>query len=237
MKIVICDGSRKRAEETAELFKKHVLRGRDTLRICESCDQLVRDMEKEPQDVIVMDTCVNGSDGLAAAARIREQHSRALILFLSDTPEHAIKAFQVEAFRFLEKPLMPGAADVLWDEIEEAYLNSPKRFAYRRDGCLNACGISEIAYILSNGNFIDIRLVCGSTTDFVSMSLKEALRRLSDDGFVQISRGCVVNLLHVRVCGAGEVVLADGETLPVKTSFKKDVMLAFKQYCDRRNYS
>ena len=101
MKIVICDGSRKHAEETAELFKKHVIRGRDTLRICESCDQLVRDMEKEPQDVIVMDTCVNGSDGLAAAARIREQHSRALILFLSDTPEHAIKAFQVEAFCFL----------------------------------------------------------------------------------------------------------------------------------------
>lgn len=237
MKIAICDGDRKRAEETASLFRKHAVRGRDTLKVYESCETLVRDMEQEPKDVIVMDTCVNGADGLAAAARIREQHSRALILFLSDTPEHAIKAFQVEAFRFLEKPLMPGAADVLWDEIEEAYLNSPKRFAYRRDGCLNACGISEIAYIQSNGNFIDLRLVCKTTIDFVSMSLKEAAIRLSGSGFVQISRGCVVNLRHVRALGAGQAVLESGKTLPVKSTFKKAAELAFKEYCDRSSYS
>lgn len=233
MNIAICDNDHACAEKTAALLKRYLSREQDTLTVFKNSGDLLQAAEKTPFDVLFLEIRLKGMDGLAAAARIRALHSRAIILFVSSYPEYAIKAFQVKAFRFLEKPLEPGALGTLWQEIRDEYLNGPRRFSYRKDKKLYACDISEIAYIQSNGNFINICMVRGDIVDFVNMSLKAAAQKLADEGFVQISKGVLVNLLHVRACAAVAVSLNNGELLPVKTTFKKETMEAFKTYCDR----
>lgn len=62
MKIVICDGSRKRRVRPLSCSKA-CYQGRDTLRFVKAATSLSA-MEKEPRMRITRDNCVNGSDGL-----------------------------------------------------------------------------------------------------------------------------------------------------------------------------
>ena len=83
MNIAICDNDHACAEKTAALLKRYLSREQDTLTVFKNSGDLLQAAEKTPFDVLFLEIRLKGMDGLAAAARIRALHSRAIILFVS----------------------------------------------------------------------------------------------------------------------------------------------------------
>ena len=73
-------------------------------------------------DVAVLDIRMPGMNGLELAAAIRRERPRTAIVFLTASPEHALKAFELHASGYLLKPV-----DRERLEAELAYAASAKR--------------------------------------------------------------------------------------------------------------
>ncbi|MEX8502153.1 MAG: LytR/AlgR family response regulator transcription factor [Leptothrix ochracea] len=56
-------------------------------------------------DLLLLDIRMPGLDGLALAERLRHWHDVPAVVFVTAHPEHALAAFDVEAFDYLTKPV------------------------------------------------------------------------------------------------------------------------------------
>ena len=120
VQIALCD------DETAELTKiekilsayeqKHM--DADFMVECfESTDELLYLISegKYSPDLVFMDIYMPGETGesaplgMEAARRLRDMGSRAKLVFLTTSREHALDAFDVEASQYLLKPIPIGA--------------------------------------------------------------------------------------------------------------------------------
>lgn len=58
-----------------------------------------------PFDLIFLDIDLGGMDGMALARKIRETDSEVPILFLTNHKEYVFEGYEVQAFRYLLKPV------------------------------------------------------------------------------------------------------------------------------------
>lgn len=56
-------------------------------------------------DLLLLDIRMPGLDGLALAERLRQWHDVPAVVFVTAHPEHALAAFEVDAFDYLTKPV------------------------------------------------------------------------------------------------------------------------------------
>lgn len=59
----------------------------------------------EKFDIVFMDYHMNGLNGIETARRLRESNNNCVIIFVSAFPNVALDTFEVNAFRFLAKPI------------------------------------------------------------------------------------------------------------------------------------
>lgn len=69
-----------------------------------------------PFDLIFLDIDLGGMDGMALARKIRETDSEVPILFLTNHKEYVFEGYEVQAFRYLLKPV---TEDTLFPLLEE----------------------------------------------------------------------------------------------------------------------
>lgn len=59
----------------------------------------------EPVDMVFMDIELPDTDGLTAAGRLRELDGEALIIFVTNLAQYAVKGYEVRAFDYIVKPV------------------------------------------------------------------------------------------------------------------------------------
>lgn len=193
-------------------------------------------------DIAFLDIQMPKLSGIEVAHAIR---GKAHIVFLTAHAEHAVDAFNVAAVDYLLKPLQPGR---LVDTIERLKLKirstvehqPPEPAALERTRkyltwiqasvgtSLRLITVKEIAYFQSDARYT--RVVTARGEHFVRKTIKELTEELHPEDFVQISRGCIVNLHQVdsitRADGQMEVLMkAPTERLTVSSGYQA----AFKQ--------
>ena len=83
--------------------------------------------------------------------------------------------------------------------------------------------IEDIQYITSDGPYLEFFMTTKTSPEIDRQTLKWALNNLPSDSFVQIHRSYIVNLKHVKVLKASELILFDNTILKVSRSFKKNI--------------
>ena len=71
-----------------------------------------------PFDLIFLDIDLGGMDGMALARKIRETDSEVPILFLTNHREYVFEGYEVQAFRYLLKPVTEDTLFPLLDELQ-----------------------------------------------------------------------------------------------------------------------
>jgi DNA-binding LytR/AlgR family response regulator len=166
-------------------------------------------------DVLLLDIDMPGLDGLAVA----ESPEVPPVIFTTAHKEHAIDAFEANAYDYLLKPISEERLRKALDKVESRSPSAPAE-PWRLvvvDGSLK--------------RFVDARRVdCFSsdkkyvafTLDGEEMLTRESLdgleARLGPLGFIRASRGALVRREAIAAYDAAEggtLVLADGERVPV----------------------
>lgn len=156
-------------------------------------------------------------DGIKLAEEIRRTDSRILIIFLSSYQEYATDGYNVNAFGYLIK----GRVDDEWDMLVKriiARLEENKEKVYRVITPKGAMSIwlEDIVYIYKNGNYCHFVLMGKAKSIATRMSLYKIEEGLGAyKYFILIKRGYIINIRKIKEYYTREVVMANGDSIPI----------------------
>ena len=233
MRIAICDDKDVLHDE----LKKHLeeyAKKRNILMVyydyADGSELLASDVQF---DVIFMDHQMEELDGLETAQRLRSCGVKSVIIFLSSFPDIVFDTFEVNAFRFLIKPIdmdkLTSGMDYYLASIDDS-----NYIVVKTDDSSVRINIDDIIYIEAADKYCYIRtaednILCRNT-------LSDTEKLLPADRFFRSHRTYLVGLKHIVSHTSAEIVFDNNERALISkmkyTAFKK----AFTDYIKRYNF-
>jgi DNA-binding LytR/AlgR family response regulator len=164
-------------------------------------------VHKWKPDVVFLDIQMPKLSGIEVAHAIRGQTH---IVFLTAHSDHAVDAFSVGAVDYLLKPIQPDrlldtiqrirSKAVLVPQLAPMPFLAPKKYLSwiqaSVGSSLHLVTVEDVFFFQSDSRYT--RVVTESKEYFVRKTIKELTDELNPEHFVQVSRGCVVNLRKIE---------------------------------------
>ena len=203
MRIAVCDddlvfmqslAKRLDALSKGELLVNTFSNASDLIRVMTSGRKL---------DAVFLDIEMPGLNGLDAARKLRELGGELSIVFLTSHTELAMEGYEVDALRFLSKDCSDKKLIQALEAIERE-LGAKPNVVIKQTG---------EEYVIAPQKIILAEISA-------RMKLTEALQMLNEASgdFVKVHRCTIVNLRHVMKYTAKEILLDNGETVPMSKS-------------------
>ena len=195
-----------------DLLRSYIARHSDLELVgeAENGNQALTLLNNSAPDLMLLDIGLPGMSGLELA---RQTQGTVAIIFVTAYDDHAITAFELGAFDYLRKPVLPerfasavqrirdrrqGSATMERSQerlngfAQEGYL---KRFFVRHLGTVVPVNVEDIVRLESDDDYTAI-FVNGKRL-LIHLPLREMAVRLDPGSFVRVHRCDVVNLAHV----------------------------------------
>lgn len=189
--------------------------------------------ENKEFNIVFMDIEMPGMDGLSCAAKFRETHPNAPLIFVTNMAQFAIKGYEVNALDFVVKPIEYFSFKVKIEKALKLLKSDASSKMVKVSGKNGAIVIklSDVVYIESDGHFVVLHTKDGEHR--LHMPVKDAEKEYSPYGFQRVSGSFIANLAFVREIKANEVKV-DKYWLPLSRSKKKEFLDAFAVYVGGR---
>ncbi len=233
IKIGICDDDWKSAEAIQKylelLGKKYQYKLE--LEVYASGEELICGYEEGNRfDLIYLDIEMKGIDGIETARWIREQHYHMILIYVSSYDTYLKQLFEVEPFRFLQKP-------VSLEAFEEVFLKAVQRIEeqkgeyFRFQSGRNMINLlcREILYIESAGRKVIVHTV-NHTYEYYD-KLDHVEEQLSAFRFVRIHKAYLVNMDNIEAFQYERLSLKDGTILNISEKNRPRIRSIFWNYC------
>ena len=215
MRIAICDDENTFLRDLEEKIYKIIPRLDCNVEPFSCAEDLLSSTPK--YDIIFLDIEMAGMDGMTAARIIRQTDSEVPLVFLTSHTEMAIEGYEVNAFRFLKKPVDN-------DKLRQTLNDIRLMKASRRGVLIKSEGDdvllipAEVLYIESDNN--NVRIVTTEGTISTRMKLSEAIDLLNgiSDTFRRVHRCTAVNMAHVGRIREKEAVMDNGSIVGISRS-------------------
>ena len=106
-------------------------------------------------------------------------------------------------------------------------------FTYKKGRTLEKVQVDEIIYIESFLRKMAMHLTDGTQEMFYGNFKDVFQEKLHKHGFIQVHRSYVVNSNFIAEIKNSELILLDGETLPIAEDRRKEVKAAFSSILER----
>ena len=192
------------------------------MKICICDDDLNQCENNYAFDCIFLDIQMKELNGIDCARKIREIDSKVILVFLSAIKDYVFEGYEVNAMRYLLKPLQENKCHELLDMIQNSI---EKESAYV---LINKTKINcdDITYIESYGHYCGIHT---AETIESKISISDLLKELPDT-FIQTHRSYIVNLEHVESILKDKCVLDTQELIPISRNSVKKVNESFMEF-------
>lgn len=180
-------------------------------------------------NIIYLDIKMKYLNGIDTAKKIREIDREVLILYISSYEVYIKQLFEVEPFRFLDKPL---DTDYFMDCFRKAYqkiLENKQFFLYRFKKEIHSIILNNIFYFESSGKTIYIKTETKSEKFYGKLNDVEKEIQRSGNTFIRIHHSYLVNFMYIKKINFSEVTLHNGLLLPISERKQKIIR---KKYCD-----
>lgn len=217
MNIAYCEDEKIQKEILEELLCRW---GKVDLVWYESAEQMLFECDgRYPFDLIILDIQMRNQNGMELARQIRRADPQVPLLFLTATKEYVFEGYEVNALRYLIKPIQPSQLFAILDEIQA----STKRSILLNG---NRIDLNVLVYVEAEAHYC--HLVFEDYRQKEKIGIRE-LKTMLDDSFVMIHRSYLVNIAKVDQIRREELS-AGSFTLPVARSQLKTVSEAFIEY-------
>jgi DNA-binding LytR/AlgR family response regulator len=179
-------------------------------------------------DLLFLDIEMAGLDGISTAKKIREYDSKEMIVFLTSHTEFAMEGYEVNAIRFLRKPLQES-------KLLETLLEANSRIQQRKKLILHtnsedlAIELDNIIYIESMKNDIFFYVLAGNGKEGrveeikVRKRIMELADELSKKQFYRCHRSYIINLDYVISYKKDQVKMKMDKIIPVSRGRDKEL--------------
>ena len=219
VKIAICDDEQEYREQIREYLIEYKKEKNISLYIkeFESGDTLAE--SGEAFNMVFLDYCMKGHNGIESAKAIRKKDLRCGIVFVTAYPDFVFDSFEVQPFRFLLKPL---AKEKIFEAIDSyiAQMKVAMPITVIEEGCRISVLTDDIVYAEADGKncYIHTR----SKTYHSSSTLAKLQEILPESAFYRIHKSYLINMYCVTMIDGKLVTMINGRTLPVSRTKCKD---------------
>lgn len=209
---------------------------------CNDAIEAQRLLAGQKVDLIFVD--INMPD-LNGVDFVRALTDRPMVIFTTAYSEYAIEGFKLDAVDYLLKPFSfadfsrsAAKAHSLYElrnnrrtepeSTPEALPKDKEYISVKADYKVSLVRIDDIVYLESEGEYVRMHMVDGSTITTL-FRLKNMEVALPSDRFMRVHRSYIVNLRRIRSYVKGRVYLNDEEYVPIGENYKE----AFQEYIER----
>ena len=177
---------------------------------------LLKSIEVVKYDLIFLDIDMPNIDGIDVGKKIRQAKDNAEIIYVSSHEERVFETFLAKPFAFIRK-------NNFLNDVSECINRYLKQISssvgdsitlHTRSGIVNV-SLKDILYFEGSGKYQLLHLNGKENSIVVYRSMDILEKELSQYGFLRIHKGFLVNYIAISAIKTGEVLLLNGESLPI----------------------
>lgn len=185
---------------------------------------------KEPYDLVFLDIEMPAVDGITLAKKIRSKSENVFIVFLTSHIEYALEGYEVNALRYLTKPVdIDKLREVLKYVLDKQGSNS-HQIIIKEDGEDILIDINDVIYMESMNQ--NVRIVTTQGEHVIRYNIGDFEEQLKNDGFFRSHRGYLISLAKVKKLSKNDVIMEGDVILPVSRSNVKALKDALYTYVE-----
>ena len=178
--------------------------------------------------MILMDIEMRFMDGMTAAEEIRKVDPEVIIIFITNSPQYAIKGYAVDALDYVLKPLTYFAFSQRIDRALERLGNRAQKYLMvNMRGGTRKLDVSRLWFVEVRDHDLIYHTDEGCIT--TTGTMREAEKTLEKCAFFRCNKGYLVNLEHVDAIREDNAII-HGETVQVSRAKKKAFLDALNNY-------
>ncbi|MDD6188741.1 MAG: LytTR family DNA-binding domain-containing protein [Clostridiales bacterium] len=230
--IAVCDDEACDRQQIAGLVNETMLEEGLSCRITsfESGTGLLSAIQNGAQfQILLLDVMMDGLDGMELASALREKGDYTAIIFISSNREMAMRGYEVEALRYLAKPvdrarLREALMFCCRTRLEQKEILLPTASGQRR------ILLSDLIYAETWERGVRLILKDGQTE--TGMKISELAAMLPERQFVFCHRTILVNLAFIQSIRYCELELKSGAALPVSKYRQSEIRKQLMRYLE-----
>lgn len=247
----------------AELLKQHIeswrrqqgMRDIQVRHFCHASAFLFA-WEEESYDMIFLDIQMPGINGMETARKIRETDSKVKLVFTTGITDYLQEGYEVEATRYLLKPITQEKVWQCLDKLLQEPASSPQYIFQTQEGVVKILE-QEIEYLEARGHYTICHLYAGRRqseqpagvgTDSGELNrdaqqtgrelvLRDSFNALCDRfgqrPFIRCHRSYLCHIAHIYRVDKTEIILESGGRIPVSRRMYESVVKAFISFFRR----
>ncbi len=223
--IIICDDDRAAAESLAGQLQAlcpqyqvdpEIQLFTDGLQLTENWPKAV--------DLVFLDVEMPLMDGISAGREIRRWDEQVTILFTTSHASYAVNGYEVNAYRYLLKPITTDALQkALERKLPQLVAEKGSRIYIRLDEGVKCLNPGEILFVETAQNHrVSVHLKSETISAYKNLNEFEA--RLTDGRFFKCHASFLINLDHIVRFDKNAIEMSDGCVIPVSKHRKKALM-------------
>ena len=229
-KIAIVEDEQKVASEMGGLLKTYGIRSNAELRCIwfSNAEKLLSGYPAD-YDIIFFDIRLPGMNGMEAAEKIRKLDNKAIIIFVTNMRQYAIKGYCVNALDFIVKPVEKLAFDTLLDKAFRILKAREEQdtVVIRTAAGFHRINLSNLWYIDIQKHKLTFHMPEGNVETWGILSNIE--KKLPAGKFYKINSCYVINLQHI-VSIEGDSVVVGTDELKIARTRKRSFIEFYTSY-------
>lgn len=196
---------------------------------CQSGAELTERLNEERCDLLLLDIEMPGGNGMEAARVIRKKDADVVIVFITNLVQYALEGYEVQAWRFLEKPVDYGQfARVIEGAVSRIGQRESGFLSVKNEAGLSRIRAADILYAETCRGHVMLHCREEAVECFQTMAVTEKM--LEEQHFFRCHTAYLVNLARVEKLGAKELVLSGGVSIPVSKHRRRALAEALTDY-------
>ena len=229
MRIAVCDDEELFRIEFKSVLDKVLINAEYDIDTFSGGSSLYEAFLKSPFDLVFLDIEMPGIDGITLAKRLRAISENVHIVFLTSHIEYALEGYEVNALRYLVKPVDMNKLSEVLKYVQDKKNNS-RQIMIREEGEDIVIDISDIIYMESMDK--NVRIVTSKGEYVTRYNISDYEEELKNSGFLRIHRGYLISLSKVKKIVKNDVVMDGDISLPVSRSNLKALKDALYAYVE-----
>lgn len=213
MKILICDDE----QQYLDILSAHVAEYMHSRYIDASITATTSPkkviQDDQSFDLAFLDIQMEGIDGISLAKVLRERNRKLALFFVTNYDEYQDDAMDLQAFRFFEKPFniqrLYSGLDKAMEYIDGAYVD----IFLSGDGGQQRVVVDDILYLTRE--LRKVVLVTDTAALYTNEKYDQLCEKLPPLFFYSVHKSYFVNLHYVQKYSYSELILTNGDRIPI----------------------
>ena len=179
-------------------------------------------------NLIILDIFMGEKTGIATAEELMARKASAKIIFCSTSNEFAAESYEVNALRYLTKPISEDKFFKTLDRYFEAY-TAMQMLTYKKDRLDESILLADILWIEADKHKCVLHTVQGADIT-TTTSFSQFWEQLKEYDFIKPIRYAIVPMRMVAAIPTNELKLRDGTVIAIGRDQRTAVKDAYMNY-------